>query len=104
MKTEFEVLVVLRGGRKPLERFYLQGELSDVLIEATKKMRSLGARVAEARNLPKFRGSPSLLLSSPGFPLGVVISGAQLTDAEGIPLKGEEATTGLSALISSIIE
>lgn len=103
MKTEFEILVIFRKGRKPLERYYLQGEISDVLIQATKKMRDLGACVAEARN-STIGGKPSLLVSSPGFPLGVVVVGSQLTDSEGKPLRGAEATTGLASLIPAIPE
>lgn len=104
MKTKFEVWVVRAGTRKPLEKFYLQGDIGDVLVRATEKLRSMGAHVAEARNQSSPKRLPSLILESPGFPLQVIIIGAQLTDNEGEPLSAEAASTGLSSLRDSIPE
>ena len=104
MKTEFIAWVILREGSRPLEKFVLQGGLGSVLVQASRKMRLMGSSIAEARNLSWFMGSPSILVHDPSFPLAVVITGAQITGSEGIPLKGEEASTGLSSLIEPISE
>ena len=104
MKTEFEVWVVLKRGTKPLEKLILQGELQSVLLQATRKLRSMGAQVVEARNLTRYKKLPSLLVHAPSFPIAIIITGAQLTDAEGVPLSGENATTGFSPVVPPISE
>ncbi len=104
MKTKFELWVVRSGTRKPLEKFYLRGDVGGVLVEAAKKMRAMGARIAEAQNQTSPKRLPSLVLSSPGFPLQVIIVGAQLTDSQGEPLTGDLASTGLSSLAEPIPE
>ena len=104
MKTEFESWVVLRKGSVPLESFLDSGNLSTALFLATLRMKAMGARVAEARNLASFKGSPSLLVHDPSFPVAIIIRGAQLTDKAGVPLQGTDAKTGLSALVPPISE
>ncbi len=104
MKTDFEAWVVLKKGTKPLEKFVLQGPLSDALLQATAKMRFMGSRVAEVRNLSNFKKKPSMLVYDPSFPVAVVIVGAQLTDSQGNPLVGGQACTGLTAIAPAIWE
>lgn len=104
MRTKFELWVVPTGTRKPLVKTLLRGDVEGALTEAAKQMRILGARVAEARNSTSPKGTPSLVLSSPGFPLQVILIGASLTDSQGEYLTGELASTGLSALADPISE
>lgn len=104
MKTDFEAWVVLKKGTKPLEKIFLQGDLTDALLQATSKLRAMGARIAEIRNLSNFRKHPSMLVYDPSFPVAVIIVGAQLTDSQGNPLVGDQACTGLTAIVPAICE
>ena len=104
MKTDFESWVVLRKGSVPIGNFVVSGNVWEALLEVTHKMKAMGARVAEARNLSSFKGRPSLLVHDPSFPVAIIITGAQLTDKAGRPLQGEDAQTGLSALVPPISE
>lgn len=104
MKTEFETWVILAKNSAPLEKFSTEGTPQRALYEATQKMKSMGAQVAEARNLSSFKGKPSLLVYSPSFPLIVIILGAQLTDSKGDPLVGRNSETGLSPLVPPLNE
>ena len=104
MKTEFEAWIVRREGSVPLDRFEIQGDLRVALFMATLKMKFIGAKVAEARNLSWFQGVPSLLVYDPSFPVAVILKGAQLTDEKGNPLRGKAARTGFSPLVPPINE
>ncbi len=104
MKSEYDVWVVLTKGTLPLDKFIVKGDLREALAFSIRKMRNMGSRVTETRNLLAFMGLPSMLVYDPAFPVAVIIRGAQLTDAKGNPLSSEDSRTGLIPLVPHIEE